>query len=201
MLFLFMDGRKTVGAGLQHFVSTDVVCCCQDPSFCCDRCVFPWQKAVFLQCFPNRLFRLQSPGLLAPPYPCSQKADMRLKHCLDELQDLGCGLCFDRWFGVKAYILALFPKDVSASQGSCEVSVPLTPWCWQQKLLAQSKICAFVWFWNNQLVSFDFLVHSIYQTSLTLRKMMEFHTLCLQIKGLSLYQGLSPFVKPPVFLT
>lgn len=58
MLFLFMDGRKTVGAGLQHFVSTDVVCCCQDPSFCCDRCVFPWQKAVFLQCFPNRLFRL-----------------------------------------------------------------------------------------------------------------------------------------------
>lgn len=59
-----------------------------------------------------------------------KKADMQLKHCLDELQDLGCGLCFDRWFGVKAYILALFPKDVSASQGSCEVSVPLTPWCW-----------------------------------------------------------------------
>lgn len=127
MLFLFMDGRKTVGAGLQHFVSTDVVCCCQDPSFCCDRCVSPWQKAVFLQCFSNRLFRLSSPGLLALPYPCSQKADMRLKHCLDELQDLGCGLCLDRWFGVKAYILALFPKDVSASQGSCEVSVPLTP--------------------------------------------------------------------------
>lgn len=56
-----------------------------------------------------------------------KQTDMQLKHRLDELQDLGCGLCFDRCFGVKAYILALFPKDVAASQGSCGVSVPLTP--------------------------------------------------------------------------
>lgn len=56
-----------------------------------------------------------------------KQTDMRLKHRLDELQDLGCGLCFDRCFGVKAYILALFPEDVAASQGSCGVSVPLTP--------------------------------------------------------------------------
>lgn len=54
---------------------------------------------------------------------------MQLKHCLNELQALGCGLCFVRCFGVKYNILILVLKrvfllDVALSQGCCEVSVP-----------------------------------------------------------------------------
>lgn len=48
ILCLLKDGRKTTGLGLENFISTAVVCCCQDPSMSLDGCVSPLWKPVFL---------------------------------------------------------------------------------------------------------------------------------------------------------